>query len=118
MPTCKTASGFRPAGARATEIAASTGPMPQTCVSKRRTCASSRSVAATTSTSRTLPLRELAADLAVGVLPGVDVHVGRELRDVAELHGIELHGAHLGRLARPTERNQHVPGLPLWSEMD
>src|SRR5690242_1642912 len=50
MPTCSTASGDRSASMRAVCAAASIGPMPQQNVSNRRTCASSRSVAATTST--------------------------------------------------------------------
>src|SRR3954447_2997523 len=100
MPTCKTASGFRATSARLTEIAASTGPMPQTCVSKRRTCASSRSVAATTSTSRTLPLGELAADLAVRELRCVHVHVCLALLDRLDRGSGERHGARYGRLAR------------------
>src|SRR3954466_13047785 len=105
MPTCKTASGFRAASARATEIAASTGPMPHTCVSKRRTCASSRSVAATTSTSRTLPLCELAANLAVRELRRVDVHVRIALLDRLDRGGGERHGGGDGRLAGAAERD-------------
>src|SRR3954452_10108427 len=104
MPTCKTAFGFRAASARVTEIAASTGPMPHTCVSKRRTCASSRSVAATTSTSRTLPLRdELASNLAVRILRGVHVDVRAVLLDRLQQRGGDRRRAGLTVRARPTQ---------------
>src|SRR5262245_39320144 len=60
----------------------------------------------------------LAADLAAGVLHGVDVDVRRARLEPRELSMRQHSGALLTAAARTAERERDGPGLPLLSEVD
>src|SRR6266581_1739250 len=122
-PMWSTASTRRSVRARAVCSAASTGPIPQQKVSASRTNASSRSVAATTSTARKLakqPLSaaDLAANLPGGILRGMHVHVQQVLAEILD-HGCRhLRLAGLAVLARRAKRDEDVARLAHRAEMD